>query len=74
MPRFLQRLFARSTVWLNHKPEPIPFPLERRMATLSVVARARGRGSDLAAAELRGMQTVILAQRSIGWRGEAVRR
>jgi hypothetical protein len=65
---------ARIDSWLNHTPEPIPFPLERRMATLGVVARSRGRGSDLAAAELRGMQTVILAQRATGWRGQAVRR
>jgi hypothetical protein len=33
------------------------------MSRLSLEAKRKGKGSDLAAAELRGMQTVILAMR-----------
>ena len=58
-------LFQHLKSWLGRRAEPrvIPFPIERRMATLGLMSRSGGRGSDLAAAELRGMQTVILSLR-----------
>jgi hypothetical protein len=54
---------ARLGVWLNHKPAAVPILIELRMSRLSLEAKRKGKGSDLAAAELRGMQTVILAMR-----------
>jgi len=56
-------IFARLGVWLGRKPQPVPILIELRMSRLSREARRGGRGSDLAAAELRGMQTAILALR-----------
>lgn len=49
--------------WLHRKPAGVPLLIELRMSRLSQEARKHGRGSDLAAAELRGMQTVIMSLR-----------
>lgn len=61
--RFLRSLSARVVVWLNHKPAQVPVLIELRMSRLSREAKRGGRGSYLAAAELRGMRTVIMALR-----------
>jgi hypothetical protein len=56
--QFLKRLFARPTVDLGRKP--VPPSLCARMVSLRIIARQGGRGSDIAAAELRGITTTIM--------------
>lgn len=63
----IAQIFARAAIWLSRRgsraPLALPMWLQARMTSLGMIARNGGPGSDLAAAELKGMQTVILAVR-----------
>jgi hypothetical protein len=54
-------IVARLNSWLNHKPQHGVSPgLQLRINRLRQSVRRGGRGSDLAAAELRGITTTIM--------------
>lgn len=53
----------RNKLGAERKPLALPMWMQARMTSLGMIARKGGPGSDLAAAELKGMQTVILAVR-----------
>lgn len=63
----MANLLRRTGLWLSRRDADavlaLPMWLQARMTSLGIIARRGGAGSDLAAAELKGMQTVILAVR-----------
>lgn len=56
--------FRQAFLWLGRNRQPqllVPAWLEARRTSLGIIARKGGPGSDLAAAELKGITTTILA-------------
>lgn len=57
----MANLLRRAGLWLGRKPKPVPVLLEVKIARLRATVRRGGQGSDLAAAELLGITTTIMA-------------
>lgn len=58
----LANAVARLAVWLGcSRRRPVPHALQLKMSRLRDAVRRGGSGSDLAAAELRGITTTIMA-------------